>query len=53
MHIGVTIPRSEFGADLVGLRDFIQVVEDLGYAHLILPQRQTALTTSSFSGCLQ
>ena len=33
MHIGVTVPLTEFGADLVGLRDFVQAAEDLGYAH--------------------
>jgi probable F420-dependent oxidoreductase len=36
MHIGVTVPLTEFGADLVGLRYFIQAVEDLGYAHVRL-----------------
>src|SRR5262245_66642806 len=36
MHIGVTVPLTEFGADLVGLRDFVQAVEDLGYAHVRL-----------------
>src|ERR671933_312452 len=36
MHIGVTVPLTEFGADLVGLHDFIQAVEDLGYAHVRL-----------------
>ena len=36
MHIGVTVPLTEFGADLVGLRDFIQATEDLGYAHVRL-----------------
>src|SRR6267378_4779729 len=36
MHIGVTVPLTEFGADLVGLRDFVQATEDLGYAHVRL-----------------
>src|ERR1044071_9270395 len=36
MHIGVTVPLTEFGADLVGLRDFVQAAEDLGYAHVRL-----------------
>ena len=36
MHIGVTVPLTEFGADLVGLRDFVQAVEELGYAHVRL-----------------
>jgi probable F420-dependent oxidoreductase len=36
MHVGVTVPITEFGADLTGLRDFVQVAEDLGYAHIRL-----------------
>lgn len=36
MHIGVTVPLTEFGADLTALRDFIQAAEDLGYAHIRL-----------------
>src|SRR6476659_2458182 len=36
MHIGVTVPLTEFGSDLVGLRDFVQAVEDLGYDHVRL-----------------
>jgi probable F420-dependent oxidoreductase len=34
MHIGVNVPIIEFKADLVGLRDFVQAAEELGYAHL-------------------
>ena len=34
MHIGVNVPIIEFRADLVGLRDFVQAAEELGYAHL-------------------
>ena len=36
MHIGVTVPLTEFGADLTGLRDFVQAAEDLEYAHVRL-----------------
>jgi probable F420-dependent oxidoreductase len=36
MYIGTTVPITEFGADLVGLRDFVQAAEDLGYAHIRL-----------------
>src|SRR5438093_4900884 len=36
MHIGVTVPLTEFGADLIRLRDFVQATEDLGYAHVRL-----------------
>jgi alkanesulfonate monooxygenase SsuD/methylene tetrahydromethanopterin reductase-like flavin-dependent oxidoreductase (luciferase family) len=35
MHIGVTVPITEFGADLTGLRDFVQAAEDLGYTYLL------------------
>jgi probable F420-dependent oxidoreductase len=34
MHVGVNVPIIEFRADLVGLRDFVQAAEGLGYAHL-------------------
>ena len=33
MHVGVNVPIIEFRADLVGLRDFVQVAEELRYAH--------------------
>src|SRR3989441_2413526 len=36
MNIGVTVPLTEFGADLVGLRDFVQAAEELGYDHVRL-----------------
>src|SRR3989442_1944308 len=36
MNIGITVPITEFGADLVGLRDFVQAAEELGYAHVRL-----------------
>jgi probable F420-dependent oxidoreductase len=36
MHIGVTVPITEFRDDLVGLRDFVQAAEELGYAHIRL-----------------
>lgn len=36
MHVGVTVPITEFGADLSGLRDFVQAAEDLRYAHIRL-----------------
>ena len=36
MQVGVTVPLTEFGADLTGLRDFVQAAEDLRYAHLRL-----------------
>jgi hypothetical protein len=36
MHVGVTIPIAEFGANLAGLRDFVQAAEDLGYDHIRL-----------------
>jgi probable F420-dependent oxidoreductase len=36
MQIGVTVPLTEFGADLAGLHDFVQAAEELGYAHVRL-----------------
>jgi probable F420-dependent oxidoreductase len=36
MQVGVTVPITEFGADLIGLRDFVQAAEDLRYAHIRL-----------------
>jgi probable F420-dependent oxidoreductase len=36
MYIGVTVPITEFGPDLTGLRDFVQAAEGLGYSHLRL-----------------
>jgi probable F420-dependent oxidoreductase len=36
MQVGVTAPITEFGADFIGLRDFIQAAEDLRYAHVRL-----------------
>ena len=34
MQIGVSLPITEFGADLVGVRDYVQAAEDLGYSHV-------------------
>jgi probable F420-dependent oxidoreductase len=34
MHIGINVPIIEFRADLVGLRDFVQAAEGMGYDHL-------------------
>jgi probable F420-dependent oxidoreductase len=36
MQLGVIFPQTEIGADPVGVRDFVQAAEDLGYAHLIV-----------------
>jgi hypothetical protein len=36
MHVGITVPITEFGAALVGLRDFVQAAEELGYVHVRL-----------------
>ena len=35
MKVGVVFPQTEIGADPGGVRDYVQAVEDLGYAHLI------------------
>ena len=34
MQIGVSLPITEFGGDLVGVRDYVQAAEDLGYSHI-------------------
>lgn len=34
MKFGVIYPQTEFGSDPEAIRDFAQVVEDLGYAHI-------------------
>jgi len=36
MQIGVTVPITEIGGDLVALRDYVQAAEDLGYSHIRL-----------------
>ena len=36
MRIGVVFPQTEIGADPVAVRDYVQAVEDLGYAHLVI-----------------
>ncbi len=35
MRIGVTFPQTEIGSDPVGVRDYAQAAEDLGYVHLL------------------
>jgi probable F420-dependent oxidoreductase len=35
MQIGVTFPQSEIGADPVGVRDYAQAADELGYQHLL------------------
>ena len=34
MHVGTTIPITESRGDLIGLRDFVQAAEELGYSHI-------------------
>ena len=52
MHIGVTVPLTEFGADLVGLRDFVQAVEELGMPMSASLTTSWALILSSIPRCL-
>ena len=35
MQIGVVFPQTEIGASSAAVRDYVQAVEDLGYAHLL------------------
>ncbi len=34
MQVGVSVPIVDFGDDLVGVRDFVQAADDLGYNHV-------------------
>lgn len=36
MRIGVTFPQTEFGNDPIALRDYVQAIEGLGYAHVLV-----------------
>ena len=36
MHIGVTFPQNEIGADPIVIRDYAQAAEALGYTHLVV-----------------
>ena len=36
MRVGAIFPQTEIGADPVGVRDYAQAVEDLGYDHLLI-----------------
>ncbi len=36
MQVGLSIPTTEIGNDPVGIRDFVQAAEDMGYEHLTL-----------------
>ena len=35
MKTGVVFPQTEIGADPVAVRDYVQAVESLGYAHMM------------------
>ena len=35
MHFGVVFPQTEIGADPLGIRDFAQAAEELGYQHIL------------------
>lgn len=36
MQLGVVFPQTEIGGDPVGVRDYAQAVEDLGYTHILI-----------------
>ena len=36
MQLGVVFPQNEIGTDPVGIRDYVQAVEGLGYSHLVV-----------------
>ena len=35
MQIGVVYPQTEFGNDRVAIRDYAQMVEELGFSHIV------------------
>lgn len=35
MKIGVVFPQTEFGSDPIAIRDYAQLAESLGYAHIV------------------
>ncbi len=50
MQLGVIFPQTEIGADPVGVRDFVQAAEDLGYAHLIVFDHVLGADVSHYPG---
>ena len=50
MQIGVVFPQTEIGADPVGVRDYVQAAEDLGYAHLIVYDHVLGADTRHYPG---
>lgn len=46
MRFGVTFPQTEIGNDAARIRDFFQVVEDLGYDFVTLPEHVLGAGTS-------
>ena len=46
MRVGVIFPQTEIGADPVGVRDYVQASEDMGYDHLIIYDHVLGADTS-------
>lgn len=48
MQLGVIFPQTEIGADPVGVRDFVQAAEGLGFHHLIVFDHVLGVDTSHY-----
>ncbi|MCC7368932.1 MAG: LLM class F420-dependent oxidoreductase [Chloroflexi bacterium] len=50
MAIGVTFPQTEIGADVGGVREYVQTAEGLGYKHLLIYDHVLGADTSAYPG---
>ena len=48
MKLGVTFPQTEIGTDPGAIREFAQVVEDLGFNHLLVYDHVLGADTSHY-----
>jgi probable F420-dependent oxidoreductase len=46
MKLGAIFPQTEIGADPIGIHDYIQAVEDMGYDHLVIYDHVVGADTS-------
>ncbi len=50
MQIGVTFPQTEIGSDPVVIRDYVQMIQGLGYQHLVIFDHVLGADPSNRSG---
>lgn len=50
IKIGVTFPQTEIGADVGGVREYVQTAEALGYKHLLIYDHVLGADTSAYPG---